>query len=360
MNQLQRFLSLCLATLALAVLWAPGASAQQIGSPPPEFDGERWFNSPPLYLSELRGRPVLVKVLRTWCPVCPSMVRPLNSKQEKENASGLVVIGVTNESPVLVEAWIERHGAEFPIVCTSNTEFEAALWVRSFPTIGIVDPMGTLTFAGDHQTFGSPLKEALKKSEAQPYYPKKLAKVVGLFREGKRTQAFVELGKLLDKGKLKAEDQARAEALALWFEKEAAGGLERARAHVEGGNVEMALREAEPLAESKRPFAVSPEAAALVEAIRADENFKRALKASKAFNEARILEGSSESIDRAIKAYVKIGKDFEGLPIATLALERIVKAEEMKKRMKEEEEKRKKGDGSNPYGLPGGGAPDPC
>lgn len=353
MKQLQRLLFLGLFTLAIGPVASPRAEAQQIGSPPPEFDAERWFNSPPLYLSELRGRPVLIEVLRTWCPVCPSMVRTLNSKQEKENASGLVVIGVTNESPVLVEAWIERHGAEFPIVCTSNSEFEAALWVRSFPTIGIVDPMGTLTFAGDHQTFGSPLKEAIQQSEAEPYYPKKLAKVVALFREGKRPKAFLELGKLLDKGKLKADEQARAEALARWFEKEAAGALGRARTHVEGGNVEMALREAEPLAESKRPFAVSPEAAELVEAIRADENFKRALKASEAFNEARILEGSYDSIDRAIKVYVKIGKDYEGLPIATLATERIGKAEEMKKRMKEEEEKRKKGDGSNPYGLPG-------
>ena len=50
---------LCLGLLA----WTPGRAAAQahlVGHPAPEIGGGPWLNSPPLALSTLRGRVVLV------------------------------------------------------------------------------------------------------------------------------------------------------------------------------------------------------------------------------------------------------------------------------------------------------------
>jgi len=52
-------------TLLAGALAAP-VGAQQIGSKPPEFVAQRWYNSPPLLLGDLTGKAVQIEVFRTW------------------------------------------------------------------------------------------------------------------------------------------------------------------------------------------------------------------------------------------------------------------------------------------------------
>jgi hypothetical protein len=49
-----------------ATLAATPATAQRVGSPPPELDAVKWYNTPPLTLGDLKGKAVLVEVFRTW------------------------------------------------------------------------------------------------------------------------------------------------------------------------------------------------------------------------------------------------------------------------------------------------------
>lgn len=38
----------------------------QVGQRAPEFDGSKWYNTPPLALEDLAGKTVHVVVFRTW------------------------------------------------------------------------------------------------------------------------------------------------------------------------------------------------------------------------------------------------------------------------------------------------------
>lgn len=57
--------------LFLGVAWALAAltarvDAQATGKPPPELKAEKWYNTAPLSLDDLKGKAVLVQVFRTW------------------------------------------------------------------------------------------------------------------------------------------------------------------------------------------------------------------------------------------------------------------------------------------------------
>ncbi|MBI3818044.1 MAG: hypothetical protein HY286_05075 [Planctomycetes bacterium] len=59
--------NITIAILTVAGALAPAASAQaKLGAPPPEFDAVKWYNSPPLTLSELKGKAVYLDIFRTW------------------------------------------------------------------------------------------------------------------------------------------------------------------------------------------------------------------------------------------------------------------------------------------------------
>ena len=51
--------------LAVAT-FAISAPAQTLGSPLPELEAVRWYNTPPLHMQDLRGKAVLFEVFRTW------------------------------------------------------------------------------------------------------------------------------------------------------------------------------------------------------------------------------------------------------------------------------------------------------
>lgn len=55
-------LALLLVVAGLAALPAPaGAFSLRVGDRAPEITGERWINSPPLSIAELRGRVVFIE-----------------------------------------------------------------------------------------------------------------------------------------------------------------------------------------------------------------------------------------------------------------------------------------------------------
>ena len=55
-------------SLALAGFAQPRPSADEIpiGKAPPEFKADKWYNTAPLSLDDLKGKTVLIQVFRTW------------------------------------------------------------------------------------------------------------------------------------------------------------------------------------------------------------------------------------------------------------------------------------------------------
>lgn len=151
-----------LASLA-AVLAAPGlASATGPSSPAaalpdfgaaPEFTGiERWLNSEPLSLAQLRGRVVLVDFWTYACINCIRTLPHVNCWAERYTPQGLTVVGVhTPEFPFErsasnVEAAMRRYGVKHPVAQDNRYGTWKAYSNQYWPATYLIDAQGRIRY----------------------------------------------------------------------------------------------------------------------------------------------------------------------------------------------------------------------
>ena len=70
-----------------------------VGAPAPALHLDHWLNSPPLEMTALRGKVVLVRWWTDGCPYCEASAPALRSLDRKYRDQGLVVIGVFHPKP---------------------------------------------------------------------------------------------------------------------------------------------------------------------------------------------------------------------------------------------------------------------
>lgn len=121
--------------------------------PAPEIiPGGAWFNSPPLQLSELRGKVILVDFWTYSCINCIRTLPYLRSWWETYQDDGLVIIGVhspefefeKNESNVANA--IEDFGLLYPIVQDNNFATWRAYGNRYWPAKYLIDKDGRVRY----------------------------------------------------------------------------------------------------------------------------------------------------------------------------------------------------------------------
>jgi peroxiredoxin len=92
-----------------------------IGTTPPEWQTERWINSPPLSLASLRGSVVLVRWWTAGCPFCSATAPALRAFDREYAPRGLEVIGLyhhkedTPFDPRVYEDTARNYEFTFPI-----------------------------------------------------------------------------------------------------------------------------------------------------------------------------------------------------------------------------------------------------
>jgi thiol-disulfide isomerase/thioredoxin len=153
------------ATLVLA-LTAPVLSAHaedqsanapikvvEIGQRAPDFSGiSNWFNSPPLSISSLRGKVVLVDFWTYGCINCVHTLPYVTQLQAKYKDRGLVVVGIHTpefpfeRSPSNVQAALKRHGITYPVAQDNESATWNAYSNRYWPAQYIVDQTGKIVF----------------------------------------------------------------------------------------------------------------------------------------------------------------------------------------------------------------------
>jgi len=140
------------AAIAPAQAAAP-ASAHTSDNVAPEFAGiDKWINSEPLSLAQLRGKVVLVDFWTFACGNCLNTLPAVKSWNQKYKDKGLVVVGVhTPEFPFErdtnnVKRAIERNGITYPVALDNRYATWAAYGNQYWPAFYLIDKHGQVAY----------------------------------------------------------------------------------------------------------------------------------------------------------------------------------------------------------------------
>jgi peroxiredoxin len=129
-------------------------SAALIGVTPPDWQVERWMNSAPLTLGDLRGSVVLIRWWTAGCPFCSATAPALRAFHRTYGERGLKVVGMyhhkedTPFEPSVYEDTAKKYGFTFPIAFDPDWRtFES--WMRDASGKAVSTGWTSVTFVLD-------------------------------------------------------------------------------------------------------------------------------------------------------------------------------------------------------------------
>lgn len=128
-----------------------------IGKHAPELGLAHWVNSPPVSISGLTGKVVLLRWWTDTCPFCAATAPALRELQSKYGAAGLQVIGIFHPKPAgdwdldRVKAAAARFGFTFPIADDGDWAALRRWWLnggnRQYTSVSfILDKHGVIRY----------------------------------------------------------------------------------------------------------------------------------------------------------------------------------------------------------------------
>jgi len=116
----------------------------------PEIYGDHWFNSQPLSIRELQGRPILLFFCDYTSPQSQELIPLINGLSALYDEFGLVCIAIHSpefsfgKEPNRVEQWIKENLILFPVLTDNERPITNAYRISSVPAICLVDNKGDI------------------------------------------------------------------------------------------------------------------------------------------------------------------------------------------------------------------------
>ena len=123
---------------------APGAPSFHVGEPAPPLLADQ-LGGGTIHLAMLRGHPVWIEFMATWCPSCRDEFPQMNGFAARYADQGLVVIAIdVREDEGAVAAFVNQLGPTFPIGLDPAGTAADAWKVVGLPTHFFVDAQGVV------------------------------------------------------------------------------------------------------------------------------------------------------------------------------------------------------------------------
>jgi cytochrome c biogenesis protein CcdA/thiol-disulfide isomerase/thioredoxin len=146
--------------------------------PAPDFTGtQRWFNSKPLSLAQLRGRVVLVDFWTYTCINCIRTLPHLVAWDKKYRHDGLTIVGVHSpefsfeHDAANVARAIKQNGIRYPVVQDNNLATWSAWSNEYWPADYLIDAQGHVRAAhfgeGDYGVIERQIRQLLTTAGAR-------------------------------------------------------------------------------------------------------------------------------------------------------------------------------------------------
>jgi cytochrome c biogenesis protein CcdA/thiol-disulfide isomerase/thioredoxin len=122
-------------------------------TPAPQFQGlTNWINSPPLTLTQLKGKVVLVDFWTYSCINCIRSIPYVEKWYQAYKGQGLVVVGVSTpefafeHNPANVRAAVKSDGITYPVALDNNYDTWNAFNNDSWPADYLIDKSGNIRY----------------------------------------------------------------------------------------------------------------------------------------------------------------------------------------------------------------------
>ncbi len=164
------------AVVALAMMLAsPVSASPKIGDEAPAISVAKWITEAPPVLPGEKGADkhvFLVEFWATWVPQCAKSIPHMAELQAKHKADGLVVIGISNEEPETIQAFIDQK-LKMPYCVGSDDDMKTSTaWVDDIETIPhafLVDKTGTVVWSGRPDADAATMDVVIKDVIAEKY-----------------------------------------------------------------------------------------------------------------------------------------------------------------------------------------------
>jgi len=123
------------------------SDANQLESPKPAPDWElQDLDGKTIHSSVFKGKVVVLDFWATWCPPCRAEIPGFIELQNKYQAQGLAVVGVSVDQAGLdtVKSFAKKLGINYPVVLTDAKIDTAYGGIDGLPTTFVIDRTGRI------------------------------------------------------------------------------------------------------------------------------------------------------------------------------------------------------------------------
>ncbi len=114
-----------------------------------DLEGKEWK------LTGLRGKVVLLNFWATWCSPCRKEVPDLAALYARFEKNGLVVLGISDDDPAKVAAFVKEHAVPYPVLLDPGGKVSKLFGADGIPKSFVYDRGGKLVATAiDMRTMG--------------------------------------------------------------------------------------------------------------------------------------------------------------------------------------------------------------